>query len=205
MKRALALLIVAMTITIIGCTDADLIRWRPSEDQKKNADLAVQAADELSEVTPDSHAEVGALARKTTRVNQRYIGQPEEIVRLEDYAEANAVADRASQDAAQRPTLEQGAEYTIDKTAGVVGALLSGAAGVAGIWGFGKVRGRMKDYKQDVDRLSIALKETVQSVGEAMREAIPPETMAEFKDLLAKRQSPKTRAEIDKAKAATRE
>jgi hypothetical protein len=63
----------------------------------------------------------------------------------------------------------------------------------------------MKEYKQDVDRLSTALKETVQSVGEAMREAIPPETMNEFKDVLVRRQSPRTRAEIDKAKAATRE
>jgi len=193
------LLVVVAIVYVGGCTQMDPIRWAPSESQKQNADLAVQAARSMEDVAPPSHAKVAKIGVTATKTTKRYFGEPKEPVFLEEPA-ADEAMEQAEDDAVQRPTLEEGASYAVDRTAGIVGSLLAGAASIAGIWGAGKVRNKLIDYRRQANQLGQSMKETVHSVSEAMTGVLTQEQVDAFKQVLREQQSKETKAQIAQAK-----
>ena len=181
-------IMLATMFAAVGCNDSP-IKWKPTEAQKMAADLTVR---DLRSLTPYvEHAADGLLveATKAAEVTQTYLGLPAK--RTQSGVAANVAMIAAAEADANRPdpTPAQVGDSILDQvergiTTGsdIADRLLTVAAGVAGAWGFGRVK-----KKIDTTRLALtdaegraeitltALRQVVRGVDDYKAAAAPAE------------------------------
>jgi hypothetical protein len=187
-----------MMLLAVGCSQDHLIRWQPSQAQKQAADLAVQAADEMATVAPESHKAIAKTGQQATRTNQTYIGLPKTRVELDDPEVESTIAS-ASADASARPDYIEGAHHAIDTGLGWTEAILGLVGSIAGTWGLTKVGGKVRDYRQRAQTTGAALRQTVDAIDEAMDE-LDPQANALLRQVLSKQQDAASKVAVSQAK-----
>lgn len=207
MKRKLVL-VAFLAALLGGCTQAFPFKMRPTESQKRAADLTVKDLVALKpHVTPVGEP-IRGEAETAAEITQTYFGLPKE--RAVSQAAGNPLVLAEAQAAATRPdpTLPEVIGRTIEEVEqgaqvgfGLLDAALTAAASIAATWGLGryaggikKIKARAKEAEGQVLLTAAALREIVTGV-----QSLDDDTRAKVK--AAQRQSPATVKLVAEAKA----
>lgn len=208
MKRTIAMLmLIVLVIGVAGCSGSFPLKWKPTEQQKQAADLAVKDIQSLAaHVTPEAQA-IRAEAQQAAEVTQTYLGLPKN--RPQPASPANqAVLQQAAADATRPPpTAGQVGQAVVDEASQIAASgfdmaelILTLIGGVAGTWGLGKIKRRTDEWRNTAATAEHRVGETLQALQEVVQgiDRLDPATRTVVK--AAQQQTGKTQQLVAAAK-----
>jgi len=191
---------IPLIIMLSGCMDMPL-RWQPTEAQKRAADLTVTDLNYLHPRVAEGSKLVIQEATNAARATQTYVGLPKE--RPTSLAAENAaILDQANADAANQPTLIQGAEAAGKLAFPLIELLLTGGISIGGTLGAKKVVSVFQNAKQTAADAQLKYDDTLTAIKEVVAgiQNLPADVKAQVKAEQAKSQSNGTKELVALAK-----
>lgn len=188
MKR---LIIASMLVGILsGCSNDFPFKWRPTEQQKQAADLAVKDIAALAPHVAQVAEPIRREAQASAETTQTYIGLPKQRPQPVSPANDQIIRQAATDAARPAPTTGQvggaivaQAEQITTTGFDLAELLLTAAGSVAGVWGLGKVKRRVDGFKTRANEAEGRVGETLQAIREIVRgvDQLDPETKTKVK------------------------